>query len=381
MNTATQWQDDDDSGGLSLAELLRPLRRAWLALLLVPLGAGVVAVGLSFLVPPTFTARASFLSPQAAGGAAAALASLGNLANLAGAAGATRSPAEQYASLMDSVTVADRLIERFDLIKVYEAEKRVDARRKLQGNTRVSVGKKDGLIVVEFDDHDPKRAAEIANQYIAELRALTGRLALSEAQQRRVFFEGLMTKARDDLSKAQLELQSTGFNRGALRAEPRAAAEAYARTRAEVSATEVRLRAARQSLTDSAPEVQRLEAQLGALRSQLAGIERADSGAPSDYLDRYREFKYQESLFEVFARQFEAARVDEAREGALIQVVDPASIPERKSKPRRAKIGILTVLGSLVFLILWVQARHAWRRTSAAQANADALLRRRAAAP
>ncbi|MDH4393943.1 MAG: Wzz/FepE/Etk N-terminal domain-containing protein [Aquabacterium sp.] len=350
MSTATQWQDDDDSGGLSLTELLRPLRRAWLTLLLLPLAAGVVAVGLSFLVPPTFTARASFLSPQASGGAAAALASLGNLAALAGANAATRSPAEQYASLMDSVTVADRLVERFDLLKVYGEETRVDARRKLQGNTRVTVGKKDGLIVVEFDDHDPKRAAEVANQYIVELRLLTGKLALSEAQQRRVFFEGLMTKARDDLSKAQLELQASGFNRGALRAEPRAAAEAYARTRAEVSATEVRLRATRQGLTDSAPEVQRLEAQLGALQSQLAGMERADKGTPSDYLDRYREFKYQEAMFEVFARQFEAARVDEAREGALIQVLDAATPPERKSKPKRSVIGLVTT--ALVFLLV-----------------------------
>lgn len=350
MSGVTQWQDDGEGSGLSVADMLRPLRRAWLTLLLLPLGAGVIAVGLSFLVPPTFTARASFLLPQSSGGASAALASLGNLASLAGAAGATRSPAEQYASLMESVTVADLLIERYDLLKVYGDDTRVDARRKLQGNTRVSVGKKDGMIVVEFDDHDPKRAAEVANQYISELRTLTARLALSEAQQRRLFFEGLMTKARDDLSKAQLELQATGFNRGALRAEPRAAAEAYARTRAEVSATEVRLRAARQGLTDSAPEVQRLESQLEALRSQLAGIERADSGAPSDYLDRYREFKYQESLFEVFARQFEAARVDEAREGTLIQVVDAATPPERKSKPKRSVVGLATT--AVVFLLV-----------------------------
>lgn len=368
MNGSMQWQDEADGRGLSLSELLRPLRSRWRTVVLLSLGAGVVAVGLSFLVPPTFTARASFLTPQAAGGAAAALASLGNLATLAGAAGTTRSPAEQYASLMDSVTVADRLIERFDFLKVYGESMRVDARRRLQGNTRVSVGKKDGLIVVEFDDHDPKRAAEVANQYIAELRTLTARLALSEAQQRRMFFEALMTKARDDLSKAQLELQATGFNRGDLRAEPRAAAEAYARTRAEISATEVRLRAIRQSLTDSAPEVRRTEAQLEALRSQVAIMERADNGTPSAYLDRYREFKYQESLFEVFARQFEAARVDEAREGTLIQVVDAATAPERKSKPKRSVIGLATTAVALllisVLLILRDQLGVARRQAS-----------------
>jgi uncharacterized protein involved in exopolysaccharide biosynthesis len=353
-------------GDISIGDLLQPLVRAWKLLVVLPLAIGAAGVGVSYLVPPTFTARASFLSPQPPGGAAAALASLGNLANLAGVGAPSRSPAEQYAALMGSVTVADRLIDHFELLKVYEVQMKVDARRMLENNTRISIGKKDGLIVIETDDRNPQRAADIANRYIEELRSLTARLALSEAQQRRVFFEGLMSKARDDLLKAQVALQATGFNQGALRAEPRAAADAYARTRAEVSALEVRLAAMSQTLTDKAPEVQRTAAQLEGMRVQLARIESTDAGgARSDYLLRYREFKYQETLFELFARQYEAARVDEAHESTLIQVVDPAAPPERRSKPKRGAIGLATAAVAFVFLAAGVILRSRSRTARA----------------
>jgi len=344
---------------IDLGEILRPLRQRWRLLLIVPLLTGLVGLGASFLIPPTFSAKATFLSPQAQGGAAAALASLGNLAVLAGAP-ATRNPAEQMVSLLVSTTVTDRIVDRFDLMKVYDKKFRVDARKALGENTRVILGKRDGLISVEVEDHDPRRAADMANQYIEELRTLTSRLALSEAQQRRVFFEGLMKKARDDLLKAQMALQSSGFNQGTLRAEPRAAAESYARVRAEVSAAEVKLETLRKALTDNTSEVQRAQAELTALRAQLARVERSDAGASQpDYLLRYREFKYQETLFELFSRQFEVARVDEAREGALIQVVDSAMPAERKSRPKRSVVAAATALVTfvLVAVALVAQAR------------------------
>lgn len=361
---AAPWAAAEDAE-LSLGDILRPLRQRWLLLLITPLVAGVLGLGASFLIPPTFSAKATFLTPQTQGGAAAALASLGNLASLAGAP-STRSPTDQLASLLASTTVADRLVDHFDLIKVYDKKFRMDARKELAENTRVAVGKRDGLISVEVEDRDPKRAAEMANQYIEELRTLTSRLALSEAQQRRAFFEGLMKKARDDLLKAQMALQSTGFNQGTLRAEPRAAAESYARIRAEVSAAEVKLEALRRALTDSASEVQRAQAELTALRAQLSRLERADaSAAQPDYLLRYREFKYQETLFELFSRQFEIARVDEAREGAVIQVVDAAMPPERRARPKRSVVAGATALVVLVLLATALVAQDRLRKPSA----------------
>jgi uncharacterized protein involved in exopolysaccharide biosynthesis len=220
----------------------------------------------------------------------------------------------------------------------------------------------------------------MANAYVEELRRLTSVLAVSEAQQRRVFFEKELKDARDQLAKAQEALQATGFNVGALRAEPKAAAESYARLKAEITAAEVRLQVLRGTLADSAPEAQRQVAQLSALRGQLARLEQAaDANAGPDYLSKYREFKYRETLFELFARQYELARVDESREGALIQVVDVAVPPEYKSKPKRAFIAVAATLLSLLLLSMFILLRHSWRMAAADPDSAEKVARLRAA--
>jgi uncharacterized protein involved in exopolysaccharide biosynthesis len=257
---------------------------------------------------------------------------------------------------------------------------RSDARRTLANNTQIAVGKKDGLISVEVDDTNPQRAAAIANEYVDELRRMTSVLAVSEAQQRRAFFESELKEARDQLAQAQQALQASGFNPGALRAEPKAAAESYARLKAEVTAAEVRTQVLRGSLVDSAPEVQQQLAALAALRSQLARLERAGDANPGpDYVTKYREFKYRETLFELFSRQYELARLDESREGALIQVVDLATPPERKSRPKKANIAVLSTVASLVLLGLFIVLRHFWRLATADPRNAQTVSRLRAA--
>ena len=279
------------------------------------------------------------------------MASLGALAGLAGAAGGVRNSGDQYVALLQSVTLSERLIDQFELMKVYEAEFRIDARRVLAGNVRITLGKRDGWITVEVDDKSPKRAADMANRYVIELRQLSGSLAVTEAQQRRTFFEQQLGQSRERLVRAQQALQASGFNPGALKAEPRAAAEAYARLKAEVTAAEVRLQALRGSFAEGSSEVRQQQDMLSALRSQLARSEQpAESSDGPDYVGRFREFKYQETLFELYAKQFELARVDESREGALIQVVDVAMPPEKKSKPKRSILAIAATLLSAVLL-------------------------------
>jgi len=346
--------------GISLLELAVPIAANWRLLVIGPLVIGALAVGASYLVPPTYTARTTFLPPQQSqGGAASALASLGALAGLAGVAGGIKSPADQYVSLMQSVNVQDRIIEAFDLMRVYKTRLRIEAREQLNERVRIVLGKKDGLISVEVDDPDPGRAAEIANRHVAELRRITAELALSEAQQRRVFFETQLKQTRERLAEAQQALQQSGFNQGTLRAEPRAAAEGYARLRAELTASEVRLRVLRSRLADEAPEVVQQQSVVAALRAQLGKLESAAEGATdSNYLGRYREFKYQETLFELFSKQFELARVDESRDGTLIQVVDAAVAPERKSRPRRSVIAVVSTGLAGVALLVFVLLRH-----------------------
>jgi uncharacterized protein involved in exopolysaccharide biosynthesis len=361
----TEYEDDE---GVSLLDLALPLAQHWKLLLIAPLLAGLVALGVTYLMKPIYTSRTVFLPPQQQQSAAAtAVAQLGALSGLVGGAAGLKSPADQYVALLQSSSVADRLIDEFKLMRVYDRKYRFEARKELAANSRMTLGKKDGLITVEVDDTDPQRAAAIASRYVDELRRLTSHLALTEAQQRRVFFEEQLKKTRDDLTKAQTALEASGFSAGALRAEPRAAAEGYARLRAEATAAEVRLQTLRRGLSESTPEVQQALATLAALRSQLARTEApsALNGGP-DYVGRFREFKYQETLFELFARQYELARLDESREGALIQVVDVAQPAEWKSRPKRGQIALTTTLLAALALGAFLVLRHSWRRATEA---------------
>jgi uncharacterized protein involved in exopolysaccharide biosynthesis len=353
----------DEDEGLSLFELALPLAQHWKLLLIGPLLTGMVALGVTYLMKPIYTSRTVFLPPQQQqSAAAAAVAQLGALSGLIGGAVGVKSSADQYVALLQSTSVADRLIDEFKLMQVYDKEFRFEARKALADNSRIALGKKDGLITVEVEDTDPPRAAAIANRHVDELRRLISQLALTEAQQRRVFFEDQLKKTRDDLTGAQTALQSSGFSAGALKAEPRAAAESYARLRAEATAAEVRLQTLRRNLAETTPEVQQALATLIALRGQLARTEAPTepNGGP-DYVGKFREFKYQEALFDLFARQYELARLDESREGALVQVVDTAQPAERKSKPKRALIAVVTTLITGLFLAGLVLTRHFWR--------------------
>jgi uncharacterized protein involved in exopolysaccharide biosynthesis len=354
--------------GISLGEIWAVLTPRAKLLTLAPLAAGFIALGASHLIPPTFTATTTFLPPQQAqSSAVSALASLGALGGLAGGISGVSSPGERYVALLQSVTLSDRIVDSFKLMDVYEAKYRVDARKILAGNVRVTLGKKDGLMTVQVDDKSPKRAAEIANRYVEELRLFTGTLAITEAQQRRVFFERHLQQSRDRLAQAQQALESSGFSPGALKAEPKAAADAYARLKAETTGAEMRLSLLRSSLTDSAPEVKQQLSAVQALRQQLARAESASSTTDNPgYVSRYREFKYQETLFDLYARQFEVARSDESREGALIQVVDPATPPELKSGPKRAMIAVSSVLVVFVALLAILLGRLIIQRQKAA---------------
>lgn len=354
---------DDQDDGVSLGELAGMLASRWRLLVAAPLLVGAAALGASYLIPPTYTARTVFLPPQQAQSAAAsALASLGALSGLAGMS--TKTTADQYVSLMQSVNVQDRLVDRFKLMQEYEAKYRFAARRALSENVRIILGKKDGLITVEADSKNPQLAADIANAHVEELQRLTGELALTEAQQRRVFFERELGKTRTQLAQAQLELQQSGFNAGALKTEPKAAAENYARIKAEATAAEVKLQTLRRSLADATPEVQQQQALLNALRVQLDKLEasnRTDSANSTGYIGRYRDYKYQEALFELFSKQYELARLDESRDNGIIQVIDKASLPEYKSKPKRSLIAIGATLMALVLLAAGIVFRELLR--------------------
>jgi uncharacterized protein involved in exopolysaccharide biosynthesis len=355
-------QEADDE--ISLLDLLQTIVDNLRLLVLGPLAVGVTALGISSLIPPTYTAKTQFLPPQQQSAAASMLASLGGLAGLGGAVGGIKNPADQFLAYMKSVTIQDSLIERFKLLERYEAKTKLDTRLALTSNVRAVSGK-DGLISVEVDDKDPKFAADLANAHVEELGKLLGKLATTEAQQRRLFFEKQLTLAKDKLIQSEIALKATGVSGNVLKSNPASAVAAVAGLQASVTAQEVKLGAMRGYLAETAPDFKQAMNELANLRAQLAKQEKdsPSSGAKAttegDYISKYREFKYHETLFELFAKQFELAKVDEAREGAVIQVLDTAQAPERKAKPKKAMIAIIATLVSGFALLLFVFVRQA----------------------
>ncbi len=373
-DTAQALPEDDE---ISLLDLLQTVVDNLRLLVLGPLAVGLAALGFSFSIPPTFTAKTQFLPPQQQQSSAASLLqSLGSLGGLAGAATGIKNPADQYIAYLKSVTLQDALIERFKLQERYETKFKDDTRKTLTGNAKALSGK-DGLITLEVDDKDPQFAADLANAHVEELSKLLGRLAVTEAQQRRLFFEKQLQRSKDNMVAAELALRATGVSDAVLKSSPASAVSAVATIKAQITAQEVKLGSMRSYLAESAPEFRQAMAELANLRNQLAKQEKDEpaqaKSTDGDYINKYREFKYQETLFELFAKQYEVARVDEAREGAVIQVLDPAQPPERKSKPKKALIAIIATLATGFALLLFVFVRQALRNAGGDQETAGKI--------
>jgi tyrosine-protein kinase Etk/Wzc len=371
--------DDDE---ISLLDLLQVVADNLRLLVLGPLVAGLLALAYSFTITPTFTATTKFMPPQQQQSSAASLlAGLGALGGLAGAAG-IKSPADQYVAFLKSRSVQDALVDRFKLLDRYETKYREDARKILDGNLQIASGK-DGLITIEAGDKDPAFAAQLANAHVEELGKLLKRLAVTEAQQRRLFFEKQLTNAKDNLVKAEQALKISGVNSSALKASPGAAVEGMAKLKAGITVQEIKLASMRGYLTESAPDFKQAQTELAAMRAQMTRAEREEpaatgaNGGDSDYIARFRDFKYHETLFELFAKQYEMARIDESREGAVIQVLDAAQPPERKSKPKKAQMAMLTTLAVGFALLLFVFIRQALRGAGQTPESAEKLSRLR----
>ena len=367
--------DDDE---ISLLDTLHVVADNLRLLIVGPIVAGLLALGYSFTIAPTFTATAKFLLPQQQQSSAASLlAGLGALGGLAGVA----SPANQYMALLKSRSVQDALVDRFKIMERLNTKSREDARNALGVSVVVSSGK-DGLITIDASDKDPAFAAELANAHIEELGKLLNHLAVTEAQQRRLFFEKQLTNAKDNLIKASQALKTSGINSNVLKLTPGAAVTEMATLKAGITAQEIKLASMRGYLTESAPDFKQAHMELAAMRAQMARAESAEpasSTAGSDYLARVRDYKYYETLFELFTKQYDIARIDVSREGSIIQVLDVAQPPERKSKPKKAQMALMTTLSVGLSLLLFVFVRQALRGANQAPESAEKLSRLRAA--
>ena len=365
---------------ISLLDLLIVLAKHKRIVLGVPLVAAIAAVAYSLLLPNIYTGTTRILPPQQSASAASALLSqfggaVGGLAGAAGGALGIRNPNDLYVGMLKSRSVADNLIARFDLDKIYQQQLQSVTRSILQGNTMIAAGR-DGIISIEVDDKDPKRAADLANGYVEELMKLTKVLALTEASQRRLFFEHQLIQAKDNLTTAEIAARK-GLQKGGLAqvdAQGRSMIEVTARLRAQISAKEVQIGSMRTFAAEGNPELQRTQQELDALRRELARIEgsspvaavgRGDASGSTglDNLGRLRDVKYYEFLYELLAKQYELAKIDEAKDATIIQVMDKAIEPELRSRPKRSVIVTLVSLVAGVLGILTAFGMEGLART------------------
>ena len=346
----------------------------------------IITVILVFVIPVDYTSTAAIMPPQKQNSASALLGELGGLAALSGgglggsAAGmlGLKKPGDLYIGLLQSETIEDAIVRQFDLMHVYKKKRLSDARKKLKSNTKI-LSEKSSLISIAVEDHSPTRAAAIANAYISHLHDLMSHLAISEAAQRRVFFEHEVDEEKKRLADAEEALVRTEQKTGII--QPQGQTQAVILTimqlQAQISATEVELSALRSSATNDNPKVITLESQLSGLRARLSEFEKGHPQAQAiagdvlptvtsvptaslEYLRSYREVRYHQTLFDLLARQYELAKVDEAQEAPVIQVVDPGLVPDKRSWPPRT---ILTLLAFFLGGILasgWVLLRAAF---------------------
>jgi uncharacterized protein involved in exopolysaccharide biosynthesis len=365
--------EDDEASLLDLLIVLAKHKRVVLGF---PVIAAIAAAVITLFLPNIYTGTTRILPPQQTASAASALlnqlgGAFGGLAGVAGGTLGIRNPNELYVGMLKSRTVADNLIVRFDLNKVYQQELQSNTRNALQGNTSIAAGR-DGIITIEVDDRDSKRAAELANAYVDELMKLTRVLAVTEASQRRLFFERQLLQVKDNLTAAEMAARQ-GLQKGGLAqvdAQGRSMIEVTARLRAQISAKEVQIGSMRTFAAEGNPELQRTQQELEALKRELARIEgsspiaavgkgEVSGGSGLDNLGRLRDVKYYEFLYELLAKQYELAKIDEAKDATIIQVMDPAIEPDRKSKPRRSLFVILFTFVALFTSALWILIREA----------------------
>lgn len=340
---------------------------------------------------PTYTAEALFLPPQSAPGSG--LTQLlgqvgGSLGAMGGALGGLKSPGDVYVGLLGSRSIADQIIKQFDLQQVYKTKNLIDTRKALEGHSKFTMGK-DSLVTIKVDDHDSKRAADIANAYLASLREANSRLALTDASQRRMFFGEQLEREKNALADAEVELKKTQEQTGLIApgGQAQVEIEEMAQIRAQITSREVELASLRQGATDQNPQIVLLQSEIAGLQQRLKLLEGADSKvAPGGlqiptskvpelalkYIRSQREVKYHEVLFDLLARQYETARLDEARESPLLQVVDYATVPDRKSGPPRTIIMIATCFFGLILGITFVLVNNALAKQ---QADPEAAIR------
>jgi uncharacterized protein involved in exopolysaccharide biosynthesis len=362
---------------INLLELLQVLARRKGVIAKFCGAVAVLAVIYSLLLPNVYSATAKVLPPQKeSGGISALLSQAGGLGALAGGMVGQGGGTDIYIGIMKSRSVADAVIRRLDLAKEFKTTNQDETRKALESAVKVQAGK-DGIISVTASSKDPKMAATLANAMVEELGIRSVQLNLTKAGTERVFLEKRLTVAKGDLQKAEDALRTFQERNKTIRVDSQAAATiaGIAQLKAEIAKTEVQLAALRSYQTDESPEVKMAQSSLAKLRSQLGSQEgRGDGGAipavgnvPNlglEYARLMREVKIQEAVFEQLTKQYEMAKLNEAKDSSSLQVLDEAVVPLKKSKPKRSLIVVLATVTAFFCSVFWVFVQEYFEKMS-----------------
>ena len=360
---------------LSALNLLIQLAQRRRFILLFTVAAALLTALVSLLLPLRYTAAIAVLPPQQSSSGAGLLAQMasaqgGGLAALAGAGFNVKNQNDMYVAMFRSRTVEDAMVQRFDLVKLYKVRRVSDARMIFEERSTVVAGLKDGIIRASVDAATPQMAADMANAYLSEFQKLASGIATTEAGQRRLFFDQQLEDAKNQLSQAEQDLKRTELTTGFVQpdSQARAMMESAATIQGEITARQVQLQGVSTYATESNPQTVVLRNEIAELRAQLSKLTGNSSSendlfvpkgkvpdAALDYVRKLREVKYRETLFQALATQFQLAKLDEAKQGTVFQVIDRAIPPDKRSYPHRSVIVLMfTFLGFLVAcLIVW----------------------------
>jgi uncharacterized protein involved in exopolysaccharide biosynthesis len=376
------------------AERLRLLwAHRWLFLQAIGIGLAASAL-VALTIPRRYTSITQLMPPDSQSTSTMAMmaafaAKGGGLGSVAGDLLGLKSTGALFIGLLRSQTSQERLIQQFDLNRVYEARLMMDARKRLDENTSIAEDRKSGIITISVTDRDPRRAAALANAYVDELNSLVVDVSTSSAHRERVFLEERLKVVKQDLDDASNELAQFSSKNSTIdiKEEGQAIVGAAANLAGQLIAAQSQLEGLRQIYTDNNPRVQSFNARVAELRRQLEkiggakqstsktaeGVSQA-TGMPYPslrnlpllgvkYSDYYRRAKIQETVYELLTEQYELAKVQEAKETPSVKVLDPAKVPEKKSGPARRLIALSGAFLGFALCIAWVLGRAYWQET------------------
>jgi capsule polysaccharide export protein KpsE/RkpR len=348
----------------------------------------ILSTIVAFMIANRYESTTRLMPPDTKSGTSmalmAGLASKGGLglSSLAGDLLGMGSSGALFVDILGGRTVQDRLVDRFDLRKVYHARYWEGARKVLAKNTAISEDRKSGVITITVTDHDPQRAAQMAQAYVEELDRLVAQVSTSSARRERIFIEQRLQAVKQNLDSVSRQFSEYASQNTAIdiTAQGKATVEAAARLEGELIAAQSELEGLEQIYTKSNVRVRSLQARVDELHSQLhkiggdTSVPLSDGTTPPQefpsirqlpllgvkWEDLYRETKIQETVYELLTQQYELAKVEEAKEIPVVKVLDPANVPERKSFPPHALIGILGMVLSFSLACIWVRGRSYW---------------------